>query len=84
MMSKRVYGLTLMGAALLVPVLSGCPGDDNVFCCDEFKVGATIDANIGGSAESKVAVQAVADFAGIASAAVSDITTACQSMARDL
>lgn len=74
-----------MGAIVLPLGLQGCSDEGgNPLCCDEFKVGATIDANIGGSAESKVAVQAVADFAGIASAAVSDITTACQGMARDL
>ena len=85
MLSKRFYGAALMGAIVLPLGLQGCSDDgSNPLCCDEFKVGATIDANIGGSAESKVAVQAVADFAGIASAAVSDITTACQSMARDL
>lgn len=85
MLSKRFYGAALMGAIVLPLGLQGCSDDgSNPLCCDEFKVGATIDANIGGSAESKVAVQAVADFAGIASAAISDITTACQSMARDL
>jgi len=85
MMSKRLYGAGLMSTLVLSVLVQGCPQDgSNPLCCTEFKAGATIDANIGGSAESKVAVQAVADFAGIASAAVSDITTACRGMAEDL
>ena len=83
MTSKHIFGMTIAAFAL-TPVLAGCPGDDNPLCCTEFKVGATIDANIGGSAQSKVAVQAVSDFAGIASAAVDDLTTACRSIAQDL
>ncbi|HVJ90752.1 MAG TPA: hypothetical protein VM580_13190 [Labilithrix sp.] len=85
MQSKRFYGAALMGMILVPFALQGC-GDEggNPLCCTEFKVGATLDANIGGSAESKVAVQAVADFAGIASAAIDDITTACRSIAQDL
>lgn len=72
-------------AAVVVPVavLPAC-SEDNPLCCTEFKVGATISADIGGSAESQVAVQAVADFSGIASAALDDITGACRSMAQDL
>jgi hypothetical protein len=74
-----------MGAVVLPLGLQGCSDDGtNPLCCNEFKVGATIDANIGGGAESKVAVQAVADFAGIASASIDDITTACRSIATDL
>jgi hypothetical protein len=85
MFSKRLFGTTLMGAIVLPLSLQGCSDDgSNPLCCTEFKVGAAIDANIGGSAESKVAVQAVADFAGIASAALDDITTACRSIAQDL
>jgi hypothetical protein len=84
MLSKRFYGPALFAAVLALPVLTGCPGEDNPLCCSEFKVGATVDANIGGGAESKVAVQAVADFAGIASAAIDDLTTACRSIAQDL
>lgn len=56
----------------------------NSVCCTEFQVGGTITADIGGSAEGQVAAQAVADFAGIASAAVDDITSACRSIAQDL
>jgi hypothetical protein len=85
MMSKRLFGAALMGAIVLPLGLQGCSDDgSNPLCCNEFKVGATIDANIGGGVESKVAVQAVADFAGIASAAIDDITTACRSIATDL
>jgi hypothetical protein len=66
--------------------LAACDGEDPLAaaCCTEFKVGASISGDIGGGAESKVAVQAVSDFAGIASAAVDDITAACRTMAQDL
>jgi hypothetical protein len=85
MLSKRFYGAALMAAVALPASLGGCSSDaDNPLCCNEFKVGATIDAKIGGSAQSQVAVQAVADFAAIASAAVDDITAGCRSMAQDL
>ena len=85
MTSKRLYGAALMAAVAIPTMVGGCSSDaDNPLCCNEFKVGATISANIGGGAESKVAVQAVADFAAIASAAVDDITAGCRSMAQDL
>lgn len=85
MLSKRFYGAALMAAVALPASLGGCSSDaSNPLCCNEFKVGATIDANIGGSAQSQVAAQAVADFAAIASAAVDDITAGCRSMAQDL
>lgn len=85
MLSKHLFGAALMGAIVLPLALEGCSSDgSNPLCCTEFKVGATIDANIGGSAQSKVAVQSVADFAGVASAAVDDITTACRGIATDL
>lgn len=82
-MSKHFYGAVLMGAILIPVSLQGC-SSDNPLCCTEFKAGAQIDANIGGGAESKVAVQAVADISGIASAAIDDLTTACRGMATDL
>jgi hypothetical protein len=75
----------MMAAVVIPSTLAGCSDDgSNPLCCTEFKVGATIQADIGGSAESQVAVQAVADFAGIASAALDDITAACRTMAEDL
>lgn len=83
MLSKRFYGAALMGAIVVTSGLEGC-SSDSPLCCNEFKVGANIDAKIGGNAQSQVAVQAVADFAGIAGAAVDDLTTACRSMAQDL
>ena len=84
MVSKSLYGAALM-AAMVFPAVQGCSGDEgSPLCCNEFKVGATINANIGGSAQSQVAAQAVADFAGIASAAVDDITASCRSIAQDL
>jgi len=85
MFSKRFYGAAMMAAIAGTSALVGCSSDaSNPLCCSEFKVGATIQADIGGSAQSQVAVQAVADFAGIASAALDDITSGCRAMAQDL
>lgn len=85
MLSKRLYGAAMMAAVVIPSTLAGCSDSGtSPLCCTEFKVGATIQADIGGSAESQVAVQAVADFAGIASAALDDITAACRAMAQDL
>jgi hypothetical protein len=67
----------------VVPVvLAGCPGEDNPLCCGEgdFQVGGTI--TVGGSAG--VAMQAVADFAAIASGSIDDLTAACRTIAEDL
>jgi hypothetical protein len=85
MLSKRFLGSALFSAVVIPAVLQGCSSDgSNPLCCTEFKVGATLDANIGGSAQSQVAAQAVADFAGIASASIDDLTTACRGIATDL
>lgn len=86
MLSKHFLGMALAVAALMPAVLEGCSSSSggNPLCCNEFQVGAQVDANIGGSAQSQVAVQAVADLGGIASAAVDDITTACMGIAQDL
>src|SRR5689334_15729718 len=40
MLSKRFYGPALFSAVLALPLLTGCPGEDNPLCCTEFKVGA--------------------------------------------
>src|SRR5262245_19521022 len=75
----------LLGAGLLAS--GGCEEvqkAQDAVCCTEFQVGGTITADIEGSAQGQVAAQAVADFAGIASAAVDDITTACRAIAQDL
>jgi len=85
---NRFLGPLALGSALALPLLTnGCSevsDAQGALCCTEFKAGATIDAKIEGSVESRVAVQAVADFSGIASAAIADLTTACQSMAEEL
>ncbi len=74
----------LLSTALAAPFLvNGC-GAEDALCCTEFKAGATISGSIGGSAQAQVAVQAVADFAGIANASIIDLATACQSMSEDL
>jgi hypothetical protein len=80
---NRFYGPALFGL-ILVPLTQACDGENNPLCCTEFEVGGNITANIGGTAQSQVAVQAVADFAAIASAGLEDITTACRSMAQEL
>jgi len=75
----------LLGAGVLS--VSGCEKlqeAQGAVCCEEFQVGGTISAEIGGGAEGQVAAQAIADFAGIASAAVSDLTAACRTIAQDL
>jgi len=81
---RLTTALALLSALSLPALTNGCSGEDNPLCCTEFKAGATIDANIGGSAQAQVAVQAVADFAGIANAAITDLTAACRTMAEDL
>lgn len=85
-MNNRFKVPALAAVALALPVLiNGCSSDaSNPLCCTEFKVGATIDASIGGSAQSQVAVQAVADVSAIAASAVEDLTTACRGIAQDL
>lgn len=83
MLSKRFYGAVMMAAVVIPVTLQGC-SSDSPLCCTEFKAGATIDAKIGGNAQAQVAVQAVADFSGIASAAIDDLTTACRSISQDL
>jgi hypothetical protein len=83
---KRFKAPVAVVIALVLPVLacSSVTDAQSAVCCTEFKAGATIDANIGGSAQAQVAVQAVADFQGIASAAITDLTTACRGMAAEL
>lgn len=71
--------------AIALPNLLACGSEDELCCTEkDFKVGGTITADIGGSAQSQVAIQAVADFSGIAAAAVDDITSACRAIAQDL
>lgn len=70
--------LGLLGVAIAAP---GC-GEDNPLCCseDDFQVGGTIELE----GTSGVALQAVADFAGIAAASVDDLTIACRGIAEGL
>jgi hypothetical protein len=79
-MPRRIACAAIASVASFV----ACGGASNPLCCTEFKVGATIDANIGGSAQSQVAAQAVSDISGIASAIVDDLTSACRGIAQDL
>ena len=86
--SRSSSGLHLVAAplfatALLAGLVSGCDGD-NPLCCNEadFQVGGTIEGDYDG--EIKVALQAVADIGGIASASLDDLTTACRSIAEGL
>jgi hypothetical protein len=83
------FKASLVAATLVaLPILSnGCSsvaGVGDALCCTEFKAGGTVDVKIGGSLEAQTAVQAVADFSGIASAGIDDITTACRGIATDL
>jgi hypothetical protein len=85
-MMNRFKVPALASVAIVLPLLiNGCSSDaSNPLCCNEFKVGGTITADIGGSAESQVAAQAVADVSAIAASAVEDLTTACRGIAQDL
>ncbi len=85
---NRFKAPLLLATAFALPVITnGCSSVTDAqaaVCCTEYKAGATIDAKIGGNAQAQVAVQAVADFSGIAAASVEDVTSACRSMAQDL
>jgi hypothetical protein len=83
---KGLKSAAVVMMAIAIPVLTnGCSSNaSNPLCCNEFQAGATITADIGGSAKSQVAVQAVADIAGIASAAIDDLSTSCRNIATDL
>ena len=84
-MSKRVKASLALAVALAFPAITNCSDNPlDAVCCTEFKPGAAVTADIGGSAQAQVAVQAVADFSGIAAASVTDLTTACRSIAQDL
>lgn len=78
----RNFALTSAGLLAIAAGAPGCPGEDNPLCCNEadFQVGGTIA--LGG--EAGVAVQAVADFAAIASASIDDLTAACRSISEGL
>jgi hypothetical protein len=85
----RALAPTLMVAAASITAIAAPGCDDNpldALCCEEgdFQVGGTISADAEYSAEVKVAIQAVADIAGIASASIDDLTTACRAMAEEL
>jgi hypothetical protein len=86
-MNNRFKVGSLMAASILLPLLAnGCSSDpaSNPLCCNEFKVGAEVDAKIGGSAQSQIAVQAIADLGAIGASAVADLTTSCKAIAQDL
>lgn len=74
-------GLTSLGA------LAACDGEGlpgNPLCCEaeDFQVGGTISGDYSG--EVLVTMQAVADFAGIASAMIDDLTAGCRTIAEEL
>lgn len=87
--SGRITRYGVAGAslvALAIPALmSGCDqieAAQDAVCCDadEFAVGASLSLE----GESGVAIQAVADFAAIASASIDDLTAACRTMSEEL
>ena len=82
---KHHLAMGLLALACTVAA-AGCSAEDNPLCCspDEFGLGLTITASLTGDARAQVAVQAVADFAGIAKAAIDDLTLSCRNMATDL
>jgi hypothetical protein len=86
--SNRFKACLVAATMLALPIVTnGCSSvadAQGAVCCTEFKAGGTVDAKIGGGAEANVAVQAVADFSGIAAAGIDDITTACRGIATDL
>jgi len=85
---NRFKACLVAATVVALPILSnGCSSVQDAqaaVCCTEFKAGGTVDAKISGNAEVLTAVQAVADFSGIASAAIDDITAACRGIATDL
>src|SRR5882757_4274502 len=81
-MKNRFVPGVVMTALVAVTACSSTA--DNPLCCNEFKVGATVDVNVASTGPGRVAAQAVADVAGIASAAIDDLTTACRGIAQDL
>ncbi len=85
--SNRFSFPMALAVAAAIPLFacssSGLPGS-GALCCTEFAVGGTVDVKIGGSAQSQIAVQAIADIGGVAAAAVADVTAACQGIATDL
>lgn len=84
---NRFKAPLVLAAVIALPVLTNCSAVEDAqgaVCCTEFKAGGTVDAKIGGNAQANVAVQAVADFSGIAAAGIDDITTACRGIATDL
>src|SRR5687767_4759720 len=83
----RVALIPFALAGLAVPAMGGCEeisDAQSAVCCTEFQAGATVKAEISGTAQGQVAAQAIADFTGIASAALDDVTGACRNMAQDL
>lgn len=77
--------LALAITAAIPLFANGCSSSGtNPLCCNEFEVGGTVKADIGGSAQSKIAVQAIADIGGVAAAAVEEVTGACRGIATDL
>lgn len=85
--TKWAAGALCLGALAATLPVGGCDKvseAQSAVCCTEFKVGGTISADIEGGAEGQVAAQAIADFAGVAAVAVSDLTAACRSIAQDL
>jgi hypothetical protein len=85
---NRFKASLVAATVVALPILSnGCSSvtdAQGAVCCTEFKAGGTVDAKISGNAEVLTAVQAVADFSGIASAGIDDITAACRGIATDL
>lgn len=91
----RFVAMPLALAGLALPMV-GCEDDDllpdnplDTLCCTDFKVGADLTAanwEIDGTANATFSsfMQASADFAGVTTAVVNDVASACQAMAVDM
>jgi hypothetical protein len=84
--NKKLRGVlalpVLLCGLVATATVPGCSGEDNPLCCGEgdFKVGGTVNV----TGQAGVAMQAVADFAAIASASIDDLTGACRTIAEEL
>ena len=93
LLNSRFKGPIAVAFALAIPVLAnGCSSSDNplnAVCCTDFKVGADlsqadfgVDASLKGQFE--VFAQAGSDFGAVGTGMLTDVTTACYTIATDL
>lgn len=89
-LSKNVYRVGAVPALVLGLALPGllvaCDESPlDTLCCADFDVGADLSGvNFEADAKFDVWIQAVADFSGVASGMVTDVTASCKALAIDL